>query len=162
MSTIYSKAYLLTKVLTASKREVILYLYEGALSFIERAIQCRKDGDDEAAGVEIYPAGLLRMIRRVWERYELPIIVTENGVSDATGRLRADFLRGHAYAVARAIEDGIPVQGYFHWSLLDNYEWAEGFGPRFGLYTVDFETYARTANPGAAEFARLARLLAAE
>ena len=80
-------------------------------------------------------------------------------MSDATGQLRPAYLRGHAYAVARAIGDGIPVKGYFHWSLLDNFEWSEGYGPRFGLYTVDFESFERTAGTGAAEFARLARLL---
>ena len=111
------------------------------------------------SGVEIYPEGLLRLMRRTWDRYKLPIIVTENGVSDATGQLRPAYLRGHAHAVARAIGDGIPVSGYFHWSLLDNFEWSEGYGPRFGLYSVDFESFERTAGSGAAEFTRLARLL---
>jgi len=111
------------------------------------------------SGVEIYPEGLLRLIRRVWTRYGLPIIVTENGVSDASGRLRPDYLRGHAHAVASAIDEGIPVDGYFHWSLLDNFEWAEGYGHRFGLYTVDFTTLERQKGSGAEEFARLAGLL---
>ena len=57
------------------------------------------------SGVEIYPEGLLRLLRRTWQRYKLPIIVTENGVSDANGRLRPAYLRGHAHAVARAIGD---------------------------------------------------------
>ena len=111
------------------------------------------------SGVEIYPEGLLRLIRRVWDRYELPIIVTENGVSDASGRLRPAYLRGHAHAVAQAVGEGIPVDGYFHWSLLDNFEWAEGYGHSFGLYTVDFETFERRKGSGAAEFARLSGLL---
>jgi beta-glucosidase len=111
------------------------------------------------SGVEIYPEGLLRLTRRVWDRYGLPIIVTENGVSDSSGALRPDYLRGHLYAVARAVGEGIPVEGYFHWSLLDNFEWSEGFGPRFGLFGVDYETFERTRGPGAEEFARLSRLL---
>lgn len=111
------------------------------------------------SGVEIYPEGLLRLIRRVWDRYELPIIVTENGVSDASGRLRPAYLRGHAHAVAQAVGEGIPVDGYFHWSLLDNFEWSEGYGHSFGLYTVDFETFERRKGSGAAEFARLSGLL---
>ena len=109
--------------------------------------------------MEIFPEGLLRLIRRVWKRYKLPIYVTENGVSDASGRLRPGYLRGHAHAVARAVSEGIPVEGYFHWSLLDNFEWAEGYGHRFGLYTVDFDTFERRNGSGADEFARLAVLL---
>ncbi len=113
-------------------------------------------GPRSDAGIEIYPEGLLRLLRRAWERYELPIYVTENGVADRRDVLRAGFLRAHAHAVARAIEEGIPVRGYFHWSLLDNFEWAEGFGPRFGLYRVDYETMERSATAGGREFARLA------
>ena len=110
-------------------------------------------------GVEMYPEGLLRLLRRVWARYELPIIVTENGVADARGVLRPAYLRGHAYAVARAVQEGIPVEGYFHWSLTDNFEWAEGFDARFGLYRVDYATLERQEGPGAVEFRRLAGLL---
>ncbi len=111
------------------------------------------------SGVEIYPEGLLRLVRRVWDRYGLPIIVTENGVSDSSGDLRPDFLRSHGYAVSQALEEGIPIEGYFHWSLLDNFEWSEGFGPRFGLYRVDYETLERIPAPGAGEFHRLAQLV---
>jgi len=112
------------------------------------------------SGVEIYPEGLLRLIRRVWSRYELPIFITENGVSDSDGDLRPDFLRGHLHAVMQAITEDIPVEGYFHWSLLDNYEWSEGYGPRFGLYAVDFETFERKPGAATQEFSRLAGLLA--
>lgn len=55
-----------------------------------------------------------------------------------------------------AIDEGIPVRGYFSWSLIDNFEWAEGLGPRFGLYRVDYGTLERTATAGNREFARLA------
>ena len=108
-------------------------------------------------GIEVYPEGLLRLVRRAWKRYLLPIYVTENGVADEGGSLRAEFLRAHAHAVDRALSEGIPVRGYFHWSLLDNFEWVEGFEPRFGLYRVDYETFERVPTEGAKEFARLAR-----
>jgi beta-glucosidase len=111
------------------------------------------------SGVEIYPEGLLRLIRRAWDRYELPIIVTENGVSDASGDLRPEYLRGHVYAVSRAQQEGIPIEGYLHWSLMDNFEWAEGFGPRFGLFRVDYETLERIPGSGAEEFRRLGEVL---
>ncbi len=107
-------------------------------------------------GVEVYPEGLLRLLRRAWKRYRLPIYVTENGVADSVGTLRPGYLRSHAHAVARALDEEIPVRGYFHWSLLDNFEWTEGFGPRFGLYRVDYETFERALTPGSEEFARLA------
>ena len=112
------------------------------------------------SGVEIYPEGLLRMLRRVWRRYELPIYITENGVADARGSLRPAYLRSHMYAASLAIAAGIPVRGYFHWSLLDNFEWSEGYAHRFGLYSVDFETLERTPGPAVEEFRRLAALRA--
>lgn len=111
------------------------------------------------AGVEIHPQGLLEMLRLAWQRYGLPLIVTENGVADAEGSLRAGYLRAHAFAVACAIAEGIPVQGYFHWSLLDNFEWTDGYSLRFGLYRVNFSSQQRDPGPGAREFQRLARLL---
>jgi len=107
------------------------------------------------AGVEIYPEGLLRMLRRGWQRYGLPIYVTENGVADANGSLRSAYLRSHLFAVSTAIEQGIPVHGYFHWSLMDNFEWSEGYQYRFGLYSVDFNTQIRTPGPASREFGRL-------
>ncbi len=113
------------------------------------------------AGVEIYPEGLLQVVRSVWRRYRLPIVITENGVADAGGERRAAYLRSHAHAVARALAEGIPVQGYFHWSLLDNFEWADGYSLRFGLYRVDFDTQERIPGPAVAEFRRLAALVAA-
>ncbi len=107
-------------------------------------------------GVEVYPEGLLRLMRQAWKSYGLPIYVTENGVADSAGVIRPDFIRSHAHAIGLALSEGIPVQGYFHWSLLDNFEWTAGFGPRFGLYHVDRTTMERRPAAGAAEFARLA------
>jgi beta-glucosidase len=75
--------------------------------------------------------------------YGLPIYVTENGIADREDRLRPGFLLSHLKEVARALADGIDIRGYYHWSLLDNFEWGKGFGPRFGLYHVDYETFAR-------------------
>jgi beta-glucosidase len=94
------------------------------------------------------------MIMRITRDYERPIIeITENGCSygdapDANGVVndtrRIDFYRGYLEAVSRAIEDGARVQGYHAWTLLDNFEWAEGFEQRFGLAWVDFESPQRT------------------
>ena len=108
---------------------------------------------------EIYPEGLLRMARAAWSRYGLPIYVTENGIADAAGTRRADFVQSHLYAVARAAQEGVPLRGYFFWSLIDNFEWAEGFAPRFGLYRVDYATFARAPAPGSEVFEAWARRL---
>ena len=113
-------------------------------------------GKKNDLGWEIHPEGLLRLLRMAWTRYRLPIYVTENGIPDAQGDARPAYLRAHVHAMERALGEGIPVRGYFHWSLLDNFEWAEGFAPRFGLYRVDYATLQRTATPGALEFAALA------
>jgi beta-glucosidase len=81
-----------------------------------------------------------------------PLVVTENGLADASDRMRACFLETHVEAIAQA---GVPVHGYFHWSLLDNYEWLDGFGPKFGLYAVDRTTMLRTPRPSVETFRRL-------
>ena len=107
------------------------------------------------AGIEIYPEGLLALLRQSRARYTLPIVITENGVADSAGVHRTMFIRQHAYAVQQALDEGIDVRGYLHWSLMDNFEWAEGFGAKFGLYKLDRATMARTPAAGWAEFRRL-------
>jgi beta-glucosidase len=107
-------------------------------------------------GWEIHPEGLLGILRQASARYGLPVYVTENGIADQKGSMRDDYIRGHAYALSRALAEGIPVRGYFHWSLMDNFEWAEGFRPRFGLYRVDYPSLDRRPAGGAESFAALA------
>jgi beta-glucosidase len=109
-------------------------------------------------GWEIYPAGLETLIERWADRSGgLPVYVTENGVADATDILRPRFIVRHLARVARAIAHGIDVRGYYHWSLLDNFEWAEGYTPRFGLVEVDFATQTRSPRESAEVYARIAR-----
>jgi beta-glucosidase len=105
-------------------------------------------------GWEIYPEGLAFFLRRIHAEYAkgLPIFVTENGMANADSLLngavddpeRIAYLGSHLAAVQRCIAEGVPVAGYFTWSLLDNYEWALGYDKRFGLVHVDFETLQRT------------------
>jgi beta-glucosidase len=91
---------------------------------------------------EVYPEGLYRPLKRV-AAYGKPIYVTENGLPDEDGDQRPRFLLTHLAAMHRAIEEGIPVKGYFHWSLVDNFEWAEGWTLCFGLIALDVETQER-------------------
>lgn len=94
-------------------------------------------------GWTIYPEGMLEALRSM-NAYGLPLMVTENGIPDGADVDRPEFLVNHLVSVQRAVEEGIPVEGYMHWSLIDNFEWAEGFEPRFGLVAVDYATQART------------------
>lgn len=96
----------------------------------------------------IYPSGLTRLLQD-FKRYQLPIYITENGLPDADDHLRGEFIRQHIRAIEAAQQQGADVRGYFHWSLLDNFEWAEGFTPRFGLVAVDFATQERAIRPSA-------------
>ena len=92
------------------------------------------------------------------ERYRLPIVITENGMaSDDTvedghvhDRQRIDFLHAYLKQYARAIAGGVPALGYFLWSIMDNFEWAEGYAKRFGLIHVDYATQQRTLKDSAA------------
>jgi beta-glucosidase len=98
-------------------------------------------------GWEIHPEGLTDFLRRVARDYsgDLPILVTENGMAGdgLTDSARITYLAAHLQALRTAIAEGVPVTGYFVWSLMDNYEWALGYAARFGLVHVDFESLAR-------------------
>jgi beta-glucosidase len=87
----------------------------------------------------------------------IPLVITENGLADAEDRIRPHFLRSHAEEIRKAEGRGIPIHGYFHWSLLDNYEWLDGYEPKFGLYAVDRTTMQRTPRHSAAVFRELGR-----
>jgi len=115
-------------------------------------------------GWEIYPDGLHHFLTRMAREYvgDLPLYVTENGMAnpdlpDLPDQIREDFLFAHLAATKRAIADGANVKGFFYWSLLDNYEWAEGYEKRFGLVHVDFATLKRTPKTS---YHALARALA--
>lgn len=91
-------------------------------------------------GWDIYPEGFYKMLMEVWNRYRLPIYVTENGTCDENDELRPDFIKQHVIAMHKAIADGADIRGYYHWSTLDNFELAEGLSKRFGLIHVDHES----------------------
>ena len=123
--------------------------------FVARGVPAGAEVSD--LGWEIYPAGLGHVVRAWARRSGLPVYITENGIADASDTKRGPFLVAHLAELARCIADGIDVRGYFHWSLLDNFEWAEGYEPRFGLCAVDFATGERTPRESAKLYARIAR-----
>jgi beta-glucosidase len=83
------------------------------------------------------PEGLYPLLLRVWARFKTPIIVTENGVADAQDEYRRWWIEESIVAMQRALSEGVDLRGYFYWSLLDNFEWADGYWPKFGLVSVD-------------------------
>lgn len=105
-------------------------------------------------GWEIVPRALSGMLRKA-SAVGKPLVVTENGLADAADRLRPAFLDGHVAEIRAAERDGLPVHGYFHWSLIDNYEWLDGYAPKFGLYAVDPATMERLPRPSVARFREL-------
>lgn len=99
-------------------------------------------------GWEIYPEAIYHVLKDL-KKYKLPIFITENGLADAKDKQRVWFIKETLLNVHRAISEGVDVRGYFHWSLMDNFEWDKGFWPRFGLIAIDYSTQKRTPRPSA-------------
>jgi beta-glucosidase len=122
-------------------------------------------GELTGMGWEVYPAGLTEVLEFVASRTgDLPLYVTENGAAYPLDELdptrdpeRVSFLRRHLDAALDALELGVPLHGYFVWSLLDNFEWAEGYGHRFGIVHVDYETLERRVRDSGRFWAEMAR-----
>ncbi|MBE7162921.1 MAG: family 1 glycosylhydrolase, partial [Williamsia herbipolensis] len=109
-------------------------------------------------GWEYWPAAAAEGLRSAWELGRgTPLMVTENGIATADDARRIDYTRDALAGIHDCLRDGIDVRGYQHWSLLDNYEWAAGFAPTFGLVGWDPETFARTPKPSATWYGDVAR-----
>ncbi len=108
-------------------------------------------------GWEIYPEGLYRLVKKQWKAFGLPIWITENGVCDRSDALRTSFIADHLAYLLAAIETGVKVERYYHWTLYDNFEWTEGEAAPFGLFALDFETQERTMRPSGQLYAQWAR-----
>lgn len=107
------------------------------------ALGARNSRHDETCsdmGWFIDAEGLEKELAALADRYGKPIIIMENGIADETDLKRQRYLLEHILAVRRAKLAGCDIRGYFHWSLIDNYEWADGYGPKFGLYRLDRDT----------------------
>jgi len=105
---------------------------------------------------EVYPEGLYIVLKRA-AQYGKPIYVTENGLPDADDDQRPRFILTHLAQVHQAIQKGVPVKGYYHWSLVDNFEWAEGWALRFGLIAMDEKTQERRMRRSGELYAEIAR-----
>jgi beta-glucosidase len=114
----------------------------------------------------ITPEALYWGPRHFYDRYQLPIYITENGVSsmdwvtldeNVPDTMRIDFTRRYLCQLRKAVSDGVDVRGYFHWSLMDNFEWADGYKQRFGLIYVDFKTQERILKESAHWYSEVIR-----
>lgn len=128
----------------------------GSASLSQQYVPRGRETND--LGWDVYPEGLYTMLKR-FNAYNFPIYITENGVADATGNDRPEYLLRHLRAMEIARAEGVDVRGYFHWSLIDNFEWAEGYHARFGLYSIDFDSarLIRRATPAVSTFQQVAR-----
>jgi len=107
-------------------------------------------------GFEVYPAGLLAVLQK-FSTLRRPLLVTENGIATTDEALRTVFVHEHLVALGEAVRRGLDVIGYLYWSLIDNFEWALGTTPRYGLTAVDYRTQARVPRPAAELYARVCR-----
>lgn len=108
-------------------------------------------------GWEIYPEGLYRVCKESFEKYPFPIYITENGTCDAKDRFRAKYIYDHLKVVKQLIDDGINIERYYHWSLIDNFEWDLGLTPRFGLIEIDYDTSERRVRESGRFYGELAK-----
>ena len=125
-------------------------------------IQARPDSDPkylcEGLGWEPFPDGILYNLRRLKKEFPTkPIYITENGLGTSDDEWRQKFLIHHLMRVHQAIQEGIDVRGFFEWSLMDNFEWAEGYSSRFGLYEVNFSTQQRIKRESANLYSEIAK-----
>lgn len=104
------------------------------------------------------PTGLFDSLEWITQTYpHLPILITENGVEDASDQMRPRYIAQHIDQMWRAVNFNWPVKGYFHWSLVDNFEWERGWTQRFGLWALDVETQKRTKRPSADLYAEICK-----
>ena len=120
-----------------------------------------KDNHDpvkrNSLGWDIFPPGLRQVLLKL-KKYHLPVIITENGICTSDDDLRWEFIREHLKNIHQAITEGANVIGYLYWSLLDNFEWDKGFGPRFGLIDIDYHTQQRTVRASARKLAQVCKI----
>jgi beta-glucosidase len=134
-------------------RDMVSFALRGATAFIARN-EPRLDAEHDRFGWEVYPEGILRLLREL-ATLGKPLYVTESGIAESGDTLRPAYIVRSAQAMWQAIQEGIPLRGYFHWSLLDNFEWAEGYSVPFGLVAVDPDTQQRRVKQSGRVYQRI-------
>lgn len=106
---------------------------------------------------EIFPRGIYEVVKDAFSRYKKPIYIFENGLADSEDKYRTKFIKDHLKWLNKAMQEGVDVRGYFHWSLIDNFEWTYGFKPRFGLCKMNYKTMEREPRKSYYEYQRIIR-----
>ncbi|GAB2265690.1 Galactolipid galactosyltransferase sfr2, chloroplastic [Dionaea muscipula] len=144
----------------SGKMDFIGLNYYGQEVFSGTGLKLVETDEYSESGRGIYPDGLYRLLLQFHERYNhlnIPFIITENGVADETDLIRRPYMLEHLLAVYAAMLMGVPVIGYLFWTISDNWEWADGYGPKFGLVAVDrANDLARTPRPSYHLFSKVA------
>lgn len=131
--------------------------YARAIWNAQGQVQPPADVPRSQMGVEIYPASLAGAVRYAHEATGRPVMVTEHGIGIEDDAVRAKFIPEALAGLQQVIADGVPVLGYVHWTLADNFEWVFGFKHKYGLCSVDRATFARTPKPSAAVLGAIAK-----
>ena len=108
-------------------------------------------------GWGVFPEGLYEIVMDAWRRYKKPIYIFENGIANAGDDHRSAYIKSHLQKLHEAISEGADVRGYFHWSLIDNFEWNEAYNMKFGLIEVNFETQERKPRKSFYEYAKICK-----
>jgi len=121
------------------------------------SVEIKNGREYSESGRAIYPTGLYRLLKDFHSHYnpvnssqkieKLPFMITENGISDSTDILRPSYLIEHLLAIRAAMEEGVPIEGYIAWTISDNWEWLDGYCPKFGFFSVDRNTMQRFPRP---------------
>ncbi len=138
-----------------SRNMISFNLFTPHLLFIKESTN--EDGPVNQLGWEIYPEGLTRAVMSAYDRYRLPVRITENGIATSDDLHRSAYIEDHLRALHRAMELGVPVEGYYHWSFMDNFEWAEGYTAPFGLVDVNFNNQKRKPRDSMLLYSRIAK-----
>jgi beta-glucosidase len=122
-----------------------------ASHYVSKDLQASKSGM-----IANDPEGMFEALK--WAKsFNLPILVTENGIDDADDLIRPAYLAQNIHQMWRAVNFNYPIKGYFHWTLVDNFEWERGWTQRFGLWELDLETQARRKRPSADFYAEICK-----
>jgi len=120
-------------------RDLVSFTFNGLVK-----TEYKNDSQKNDLGWEIYPEGIYRLCKKYFERFKMPIYITENGIADRNDDKRIEFIYNHLYYIKKLINEGVDIRKYYHWTFIDNFEWIEGYEAKFGLISFDINTQKRT------------------